>query len=54
MSTIIRDLIAEPLDLPLREPFKVATGTKDAARNVLVRVVLEDGTTGYGEVAPSP
>ncbi|MGD8279099.1 MAG: dipeptide epimerase, partial [Gemmatimonadota bacterium] len=54
MSTIIRDLIAEPLDLPLWEPFKVATGMKDAATNVVVRVVLEDGTTGYGEVAPSP
>jgi len=54
MSTIIRELIAEPLDLPLREPFKVATGSKDAALNVLVRVVLEDGTTGYGEVSPSP
>ena len=54
MSTIIRELIAEPLDLPLWEPFKIATGTKDAALNVLIRVVLEDGTTGFGEVAPSP
>jgi len=54
MSTIIRELKAESFDLPLWEPFKVATGMKDAAWNVLIRVELEDGTTGYGEVAPSP
>ena len=51
MSTIIRELHAEPLDLPLWEPFKIATGMKEAAWNVLIRVVLEDGTTGFGEVA---
>ena len=54
MSTIIRELLAEPLDLPLWEPFKIATGIKDAAWNVLIRIVLEDGTTGFGEVSPSP
>jgi len=54
MSTIIRKLLAEPLDLPLWEPFKIATGIKDTARNVLIRIVLEDGTTGFGEVSPSP
>jgi len=54
MSTKIRELIAEPLDLPLWEPFKIATGIKDAAWNVLIRVVLEDGTIGFGEVSPSP
>jgi len=54
MSTKIRELIAEPLDLPLWEPFKIATGMKDSAWNVLIRVVLEDGTIGFGEVSPSP
>jgi L-alanine-DL-glutamate epimerase-like enolase superfamily enzyme len=54
VSTRIADLIAEPLDLPLKEPFIIATGRKDAANNVLVRVVLEDGTTGFGEASPSP
>jgi L-alanine-DL-glutamate epimerase-like enolase superfamily enzyme len=54
MSTKIRELIAEPLDLPLWEPFRIATGIKDAAWNVLIRVVLEDGTIGFGEVSPSP
>lgn len=54
MTTRITELIVEPLDLPLKEPFKVATGTKDAAWNVLVRVRLEDGTVGFGEASPSP
>jgi L-Ala-D/L-Glu epimerase len=54
MPNRIADLIAEPLDLPLKEPFIVATGRKDAANNVLIKVVLEDGTVGYGEVSPSP
>lgn len=54
MSTKIRELLVEPLDLPLWEPFKIATGIKDAAWNVLLRVVLEDGTVGFGEVSPSP
>ncbi len=54
MSTKIAQLLADPLDLPLKEPFRIATGVKDAARNVLIRVVLEDGTVGFGEVSPSP
>lgn len=54
MANRIKDLLVEPLDLPLKEPFIVATGRKDAANNVLIRIVLEDGTTGFGEVSPSP
>lgn len=54
MSAIIKELKVEPFDLPLKEPFIIATGRKDAANNVLVRIILEDGTTGYGEIAPSP
>lgn len=54
MSNRIVELAGEALDLPLKEPFIVATGRKDAANNVLIKVRLEDGTVGYGEVAPSP
>jgi L-Ala-D/L-Glu epimerase len=50
----ITELTAEPFDLPLKEPFIIATGRKDAANNVLVRVKLDDGIVGFGEVAPSP
>jgi L-Ala-D/L-Glu epimerase len=53
-ATTIARLDAEPLDLPLHEPFVIATGRMDAARNVLVRVMLADGTVGLGEAAPFP
>jgi L-alanine-DL-glutamate epimerase-like enolase superfamily enzyme len=50
--TLITDLTAEPLDLPLTEPFAIATGAQHVAHNVLVRITLADGTTGLGEAAP--
>ena len=53
-STHIERLTAEPLTIPLLEPFAIATGTVSAARNVLVRVELADGTVGLGEAAPFP
>jgi L-alanine-DL-glutamate epimerase-like enolase superfamily enzyme len=53
-GTQILRLEAEPLDLPLREPFTIATGRLEAVRNVLVRVALADGTVGLGEAAPFP
>ena len=42
------------MNLVLRAPFGIAGGSQDVARNVLVTVVLEDGTVGYGEAAPLP
>ena len=54
MSPVIRKLVVETLNLPLKEPFIIATGRKDAANNVLVRVILDNGIVGYGEIAPSP
>ena len=53
-STTIVRLDAEPMDIPLHEPFVIATGRVEAARNVLVRVTLYDGTVGLGESAPFP
>jgi L-alanine-DL-glutamate epimerase-like enolase superfamily enzyme len=50
----IAELQALPLDLELTEPFAIASGAQDAVRNVLVRVVLDDGTVGLGEAAPFP
>ena len=52
-TTIVR-LDAEPLDIPLHEPFAIATGRITSARNVLVRVTLADGSEGLGEAAPFP
>lgn len=48
----------EPLSVPLREPFVIASGRVDATMAALVRVVAEDGAgrrvDGYGEAATLP
>ncbi len=51
-QTIIRSITVEPLDIPLLEPFAIATGSVSAAHNGLISVTLEDGSVGYGECAP--
>ena len=43
-----------PVDIPLTDPFVVATGTRLVAENVFVRVTLSSGAQGYGEAAPFP
>ncbi|RAW46340.1 dipeptide epimerase [Halorubrum sp. 48-1-W] len=53
MSTVV-DLRAEPLDLPLSEPFEISLGVQREAANVLVTVETETGTKGYGEGSPLP
>jgi L-alanine-DL-glutamate epimerase-like enolase superfamily enzyme len=52
-TTIIR-FEYRKLDLPLIEPFAIASGVQHAAHNVLVFVYLHDGTIGIGEAAPFP
>jgi L-alanine-DL-glutamate epimerase-like enolase superfamily enzyme len=52
--TTITRLEVEPLDIPLCEPFVIATGQAESARNALIRVTLADGTVGLGEAAPFP
>ena len=50
--TTITSVAATTLDLPLTEPFAIATGAPSVATNVLVRLALADGTVGLGEAAP--
>jgi len=52
--TTIRSVIIEPLNIPLLEPFTIATGSVSEARNVLITITLDDGSVGYGESAPFP
>jgi len=49
--TIARVDIA-PIAVRLNESFAISKGAVATAQNVLVRVVLRDGSTGYGEAAP--
>ncbi len=50
--TTIRSVSVEPLNIPLLEPFTIATGSVSEAQNVLITITLNDGSTGYGECAP--
>jgi L-Ala-D/L-Glu epimerase len=50
--TTITSVEANTLELALTEPFAIATGAPARAANVLVRVMLADGTIGLGEAAP--
>jgi len=43
-----------PVDIPITDPFVVATGARVVAENIFIRITLEDGTRGYGEAAPFP
>jgi L-Ala-D/L-Glu epimerase len=49
--TIAR-LDSAPIAVRLTESFAISKGAVATAQNVLVRVVLLDGTAGYGEAAP--
>ncbi len=53
-ATVITAVDARPFDAALHEPFGIAGGAADVARNALVTVELSDGTRGYGEAAPLP
>ena len=43
-----------PIDIPITDPFVVATGARVTAQNLFTRITLSDGTCGYGEAAPFP
>ena len=55
---ISRDQIVKiefwPVDIPITDPFVVATGARVVAENIFIRVTLHDDTQGYGESAPFP
>ncbi|MCG3775738.1 MAG: Aromatic dipeptide epimerase [Nitrospira sp.] len=52
-STIIR-IEYWPVDIPITDPFVVATGARTVAENVFLRATLASGAQGYGEAAPFP
>lgn len=39
--------------IPLRTPFKKAMRPVDAVNNILIRIVTDNGTAGYGEAPPT-
>jgi o-succinylbenzoate synthase len=42
----------QPVDIPLVDPFVISRGALAAASSAFVSVTLQDGVTGYGEIAP--
>lgn len=54
ISLIITRIDYWPVDIPITDPFVVATGSRIVAENVFVRITLSDGVCGYGEAAPFP
>lgn len=53
--SLIDQVEAAPLDIPMRKPFGIAGGAQERARNVLVTVrTRESGIFGIGEGAPFP
>ena len=53
-SLTVTKVEAWPVDLPLTASFVVATGAMDVAKNIYLRVTLQGGAVGYGEIAPFP
>lgn len=54
ISNTIQRIEIWPIDVPITDPFVVATGARITAQNLFMRVTLRDGTCGYGEAAPFP
>jgi L-alanine-DL-glutamate epimerase-like enolase superfamily enzyme len=54
LAITIRTIEFWPLDVPITDPFVVATGARTVAENVFLRVTLTNGAQGYGEAAPFP
>jgi L-alanine-DL-glutamate epimerase-like enolase superfamily enzyme len=54
MSSTIRKVEFWPVDVPITDPFVVATGARTIAENVFLRVTLSNDAQGYGEAAPFP
>lgn len=52
MNAIIKTVGFNIIEIPLREVFLIATAEKKFMRNIVVRLELENGLVGFGEVSP--
>jgi o-succinylbenzoate synthase len=48
----IESITVWPVDVPLSDPFVISRGAVTAAASAFVRVRLDGGAVGYGEIAP--
>jgi len=50
---IIKELRLGRISVPLKKPFKTALRTVESVEDVIVELVADDGTVGYGEAPPT-
>jgi len=50
--SIITKIQLWTLDIPTTDPFVVATGQLRTAQNIFAQITIQDGSVGYGEIAP--
>ena len=51
-SLTIRQVELYKLSIPLKEPFTTSLGTDYSAENVLIKIITNEGITGFGECSP--
>ncbi len=51
-GSIIQQVDAWPVDIGLTDAFVISQGAISVAENVFIRIKLDDGTEGFGEMAP--
>lgn len=51
-SHTIRQVELYKLSIPLKEPFTTSLGTDYSAENVLIKIMTDEGITGFGECSP--
>ena len=51
-SLTIRQVELYKLSIPLKEPFTTSLGTDYSAENVLIKIITDEGITGFGECSP--
>lgn len=54
MEPVIKEIQTQEAAVPLKRPFKTALRSVTTAQTIIVKVVTNDGRTGYGEAAPTP
>lgn len=50
---VIKELRLGRISVPLKKPFKTALRTVECVEDVIVELVADDGTVGYGEAPPT-
>lgn len=53
-KSIIKDIQVKAIELPLKKQWKISLYSQSTRTHAVLKIITEDGITGYGEAAPSP